>query len=97
MTEGSPWCLKKGYAWESDIEFTEQSGKIPGANPDNVSERAKKRGLDQIGTLGSGNHYLEIQKVDFDEQCDRPDYSYGSLRLQRVWPSDRHRLPSEFR
>lgn len=71
MAEGSPWCLKKGYAWESDIEFTEQGGKIPGANPDNVSEKAKKRGLDQIGTLGSGNHYLEIQKVDFDEQCDK--------------------------
>ncbi|MCD6163509.1 MAG: RtcB family protein [candidate division Zixibacteria bacterium] len=71
MVEGSSWCLKKGYAWDSDIEFTEQNGKIPGANPDNVSDKAKTRGLDQVGTLGSGNHYLELQKVTFDEQCDK--------------------------
>lgn len=70
MTEGVAWCLKKGYAWESDLECTEQEGVIPGANPDSVSDKAKKRGFDQMGTLGSGNHYLEIQKVDFDEQCD---------------------------
>jgi tRNA-splicing ligase RtcB len=71
MEEGAPWCLKKGYAWNSDIDFTEQGGRISGANPDSVSDKAKKRGLDQMGTLGSGNHYLEIQKVEFDEQCDK--------------------------
>ena len=71
MTEGVAWCLKKGYAWESDLECTEQRGVIPGANPDSVSDKAKKRGFDQVGTLGSGNHYLEIQKVGFDEQCDK--------------------------
>ncbi len=70
MAEGLPWCLKRNYAWNSDIEFTEQGGVIPGGNPDNISDKAKKRGLNQIGTLGSGNHYLEIQKVEFDEQCD---------------------------
>ena len=69
--QGMPWASKKGYAWNSDLEFTEQGGVIPGANPDSVSEKAKKRGQDQIGTLGSGNHYLEIQKVDFDDDCDR--------------------------
>lgn len=71
MVGGVPWCLKRGYAWNSDVDFTEQNGRIPGANPDSVSDKAKKRGLDQMGTLGSGNHYLEIQKVDFDEQCDK--------------------------
>lgn len=69
--EGVPWCLKKGYAWQSDPQFTEQGGALKGANPDTVSEKAKKRGIDQIGTLGSGNHYLEIQKVDFDHGCDQ--------------------------
>jgi tRNA-splicing ligase RtcB len=71
MAEGVPWCVEKGYAWNSDVDFTEQGGAIPGANPDSVSDKARKRGLNQIGTLGSGNHYLEIQKVDFDEQCDQ--------------------------
>ncbi len=71
MSEGTPWCLKKGYAWESDVDFTEQGGVIPGADPGNVSDKAMKRGQDQIGTLGSGNHYLEIQRVEFDEQCDK--------------------------
>jgi tRNA-splicing ligase RtcB len=69
--EGVPWALKKGYAWQSDLDFTEQGGVIPGANPDSFSQKAKQRGLDQVGTLGSGNHYLEIQKVDFDDDCDQ--------------------------
>ena len=71
MTDGVPWCHKNGYAWSSDIDFTEQGGKIPGADPKSVSSKARQRGFDQIGTLGSGNHYLEIQKVEFDNTCDR--------------------------
>lgn len=71
MTEGVSWCRKKGYAWDSDVEFTEQKGMIPGADPSHVSAKARERGFDQVGTLGSGNHYLEIQKVDFDSECDR--------------------------
>jgi tRNA-splicing ligase RtcB len=71
MTDGVSWCYKHGYAWESDIDFTEQRGLIPGATPHSVSAKARERGFDQIGTLGSGNHYLEIQKVSFDNQCDR--------------------------
>jgi len=71
ISRGSPWCLDHGYAWDSDLNFTEQGGSLPGANPDSASQRAKTRGLDQIGTLGSGNHYLEIQRVEFDEDCDR--------------------------
>jgi len=71
MTDGSAWCLNEGYAWNSDIEYTEQKGCLPQANPISVSDKAKKRGYNQVGTLGSGNHYLEIQKVEFDETCDR--------------------------
>lgn len=71
MTDGVSWCHKNGYAWESDIDFTEQRGQIPGATPHTVSAKARERGFDQIGTLGSGNHYLEIQKVSFDDECDR--------------------------
>lgn len=61
MTGGSHWCLKKGYATESDVERTESEGVVEGADPAAVSEQAVKRGIDQIGTLGSGNHYLEIE------------------------------------
>ncbi|UCE67043.1 MAG: RtcB family protein [Candidatus Zixiibacteriota bacterium] len=71
MTSGASWCHKNGYAFESDLDHIEQRGKIPGADPSSVSEKAFKRGLDQMGTLGSGNHYLEIQTVRFDETCDR--------------------------
>ena len=63
MRDGAQWCLKKGFAWKEDIEHIEDQGKISQANPDKVSEKAVKRGFDQIGTLGSGNHYLEIQEV----------------------------------
>ncbi len=63
MRDGAQWCLKNGYAWESDIEHIEDQGKIAQANPDKVSDKAVQRGFDQLGTLGSGNHYLEIQEV----------------------------------
>ncbi len=63
MKEGAQWCVKNGYAWEKDIEHIENQGRIEQANPDKVSEKAIQRGFDQIGTLGSGNHYLEIQEV----------------------------------
>ena len=71
MTSGASWCQKNGYAFEADLDHIEQRGRIPGADPTVVSDRAFKRGLDQMGTLGSGNHYLEIQTVRFDEGCDR--------------------------
>jgi len=71
MTSGAYWCHKNGYAFESDLDHIEQRGKIPGADPSAVSDRAFKRGIDQMGTLGSGNHYIEIQTARFDEGCDR--------------------------
>ena len=71
MTGGAAWCHRNGYAWESDLDHIEQRGQLPGADPDSVSDKAVKRGIDQVGTLGSGNHYLEIQKVKFDDDCNR--------------------------
>lgn len=61
--EGAQWCLKKGFAWEEDFERIESNGCIEGADPEFLSERAMKRGMPQLGTLGSGNHYLEIQYI----------------------------------
>jgi tRNA-splicing ligase RtcB len=64
MVEGSTWAARNGYGSLEDLEFTEETGCLPGADPSKVSERAKERGLNQLGTLGSGNHFLEVQRVD---------------------------------
>ncbi|MBI4180301.1 MAG: RtcB family protein [Chloroflexi bacterium] len=64
MVQGSRWAVAKGYGEAEDIVLTEESGRIKGANPDKVSDKAKKRGLPQLGTLGSGNHFLEVAVVD---------------------------------
>jgi len=64
LVKGSKWAVSQGYGWTSDIERTEENGNMTFAEPNNVSERAHKRGHDQLGTLGSGNHFLEIQIVD---------------------------------
>ena len=61
VEEGARWCIRNGYGWEEDLERTEESGCIEGADSSKVSEKAIDRGFNQIGTLGSGNHYLEIQ------------------------------------
>lgn len=71
IAEGSLWCLKNGYAWPEDLALTEESGCIEGANPEKVSQKAIDRGLSQIGTLGSGNHYLEVQVVREENIFDR--------------------------
>ena len=63
VEEGARWCVLKGYGWNEDLELTEDNGCTPGADASTVSERAVERGFNQIGTLGSGNHYLEIQVV----------------------------------
>eukprot|EP01071_Lankesteria_metandrocarpae_P006939 Lankesteria_metandrocarpae@DN4529_c0_g1_i6.p1 len=66
---GMDWSLQEGYAWPEDKEHCEEYGRMLTADPNKVSARAKKRGLPQMGTLGAGNHYAEIQVVDeiFDE------------------------------
>lgn len=58
---GGRWCVSKGYGWEEDLEHTEEYGCISGADATKISDKAVLRGYQQIGTLGSGNHYLEIQ------------------------------------
>lgn len=60
---GAKWALKKGFADEEDLEHTEDCGCIPGASFDKVSQRARARGRAQLGTIGSGNHFLEVQEV----------------------------------
>ncbi|HIH11400.1 TPA: RtcB family protein [Candidatus Woesearchaeota archaeon] len=70
MKDGAQWCVRNGYAWEEDIEHIEDRGRIVQANPAKVSDKAVKRGFDQLGTLGSGNHYLEIQVVEKDNIFD---------------------------
>ena len=60
---GAEWAVKRGYGSEQDLEVTEERGCMKMANPDKVSARAKKRGAPQLGTLGSGNHFLEVQVV----------------------------------
>ncbi|KAH3893370.1 hypothetical protein DPMN_017517 [Dreissena polymorpha] len=66
---GMDWSLREGYSWAEDKEHCEEYGRMLQADPSKVSPRAKKRGLPQLGTLGAGNHYTEIQVVDeiFDE------------------------------
>lgn len=64
LVEGARWALRRGYAWPEDIETIEGGGALPGADPDRVTRRAKERGAPQLGTLGSGNHFLEIQVID---------------------------------
>jgi|EP00927_Polykrikos_kofoidii_P078373 tRNA-splicing ligase RtcB len=61
---GIDWSLREGYAWPEDKEHCEEYGRMLGADPNKVSQRAKKRGLPQLGTLGAGNHYAEIQVVE---------------------------------
>ena len=62
--EGSGWALKKGMADEMDLRRTEEGGRIDGADPRDVSKRAKDRGKSQVGTLGAGNHFIEVDIVD---------------------------------
>jgi tRNA-splicing ligase RtcB len=66
MREGARWCVRRGYGWPEDLAAIEGGGCLPGADPGQVSARAMARGKDQLGTLGSGNHYLEIQVVPED-------------------------------
>ena len=87
MTEqGARWCLKHGYAQSEDLEYTEESGSMAHADASKVSDKAIERGYHQVGTLGSGNHYLEIQVVRpenvFDEKLAR---AFGIDRPNQVF------------
>ncbi len=63
LVKGVGWAINNGYGNKEDAEVCEENGSIDNADPDKVSDRAKKRGAPQLGSLGSGNHFLEIQKV----------------------------------
>ncbi len=64
MQEGSSWAKQNGYAESSDLELTEDLGKMGKADPSKVSPRAVERGLQQVGSLGAGNHFIEVSKVE---------------------------------
>ena len=102
MTRGAAWAIEQGYGLPEDLDVTEENGCLAGANPDAVSQHAIKRGQKQLGSLGSGNHFCEVQIVDhiYDEVAAE---AMGinrkgqvvvsiSLRLTRLWTSDRRRL-----
>lgn len=64
LRNGARWAVEEGYGDKEDLDFAEENGCLQGADPGEVSDKAKKRGLPQLGTLGSGNHFLEIQVVE---------------------------------
>ncbi|MBI5116818.1 RtcB family protein [Candidatus Poribacteria bacterium] len=64
VVKGSGWAVNRGFGYEEDVGHTEQQGCLSGADPDKVSEHAIERGLAQVGTLGSGNHFLEVGMVE---------------------------------
>ena len=106
LTKGARWALEQGYAWPEDVATIEGGGALPGANPDKVSRRAKERGGPQLGTLGSGNHFLELQVVDelFDPEAaavigdnrPRPGHRLHPHRLARVRSPDVSGLPGRY-
>ncbi len=64
LEKGAGWAVEKGYGWQEDLDMTEERGCMKEARADKVSDRACKRGMPQLGTLGSGNHFLEIQVIE---------------------------------
>jgi tRNA-splicing ligase RtcB len=76
LVKGAKYAVDLGYGFREDLEFIEENGCVAGAVPGNVSQKAKQRQFKQIGTLGSGNHYLEVQVIDevFDEKAAK---AYG--------------------
>ena len=71
VEQGANWCIENGYGWEEDLQLMEENGCIKGADSSKISEKAIDRGFNQIGTLGSGNHYLEIQVARKEHIFDR--------------------------
>ncbi len=70
LVKGAEWAIENNHGIKEDLERCEENGRIKNANPENVSQRAKARGKPQLGTLGAGNHFIEIQKVEsiFNEE-----------------------------
>jgi tRNA-splicing ligase RtcB len=83
LLNGAQWAVENGYGWEEDLKFLEENGCMEGADPDQVSVKAKRRGIPQLGSLGSGNHFLEIQSIGdiYDENIAK---NYGLEKDQVV-------------
>jgi len=84
LLKGARWAVEKGFGTEDDLECTEENGAMQGADPQAVSERACQRGKAQSGTLGSGNHFLEVQVIDqlYDrEACDTLGLNLGQVMV----------------
>ncbi|MEA3560597.1 MAG: intein-containing RctB family protein [Candidatus Omnitrophota bacterium] len=84
LVKGARWAVERGYGWKQDLEVTEECGALKGADPSKLSERALERGRGQAGTLGSGNHFVEIQVIDeiYDEQiCSRLNLARGLITI----------------
>jgi len=83
MDMGSEWAVENGYGWEDDLKHTEEQGRMKNADSGLVSHKAKQRGAPQLGSLGAGNHFLEIQRVEeiFDERIAK---AYGIERVGQI-------------
>ncbi len=85
LSNGAQWAVRRGFGNEADLEVTEARGRFPGADPLHVSEKAISRGCHQIGTLGSGNHYLEIQVLTHEGVKDpEAARAFGLLGADQV-------------
>jgi tRNA-splicing ligase RtcB len=82
LVEGAGWVVKHGYGTQDDLDHTEERGAMEGADPAAVSERAYERGKRQAGTLGSGNHFLEVQVID--EIYDKEAAEIFDLQLGQI-------------
>ena len=71
LTQGAAWAVNQGRGWASDLDHCEEGGRLANAEPASVSDEARSRGRDQLGTLGSGNHFLEVQEVEaiYDDEA----------------------------
>ncbi|MCG3779712.1 MAG: RtcB family protein [Candidatus Nitrosopumilus limneticus] len=84
LVNGVNWAIEHGYGSSHDSDVCEENGKIPNADPNKVSDKARKRGAPQLGSLGSGNHFLEIQKVQEihdEEAASRMGIKEGTITV----------------
>jgi tRNA-splicing ligase RtcB len=86
LEEGARWAVAQGYGWEDDLDSCEEGGRMAGADASKVDQKPKQRGAPQLGTLGGGNHFLEIQKVDkiLDEEAAK---AFGIRSVDQVMVS----------
>jgi tRNA-splicing ligase RtcB len=80
--QGARWCVRNDYGWQEDLELTEENGCMDGADAGTVSDKSVERGIDQVGTLGSGNHYLEIQVLQPENIYDPETAAAFGLPLE---------------